>query len=94
MKTFVIAGTYAQGMAWVRQNISDYVTTHGGWRSLSDYVIVKDAISLKGYSNPHGVFVGTWRDRKDIKDIVVGIHLQSAGTNVAIKNIMTELGII
>jgi len=92
MKTFVIAGTYAQGMAWVRQNISDYVTTHGGWRSLSDYIIVQSVTNLKGYSNPHGVFVGTWRERKDISEILHNIHYQSSPSNLKIIELLKELG--
>jgi hypothetical protein len=91
MKTFVVAGTYDQGMRWVKQNITDYATTHGSWRSLSDYIIVKDAISLRGHSDPHGVFVGTWRERKDLKDIVQSLMIQSTHPNPALGKIWKEL---
>lgn len=91
MKTFVIAGTYEQGMRWVKQNITDHATTHGSWRSLSDYIIVKDVISLKGHSNPHGVFVGTWRERKDISEILHNIHFQSSPSNLKIIELLKEL---
>lgn len=90
MKTFVVAGTHEQGMNWVRQNISDYATTHGSWRSISDYVIVDSVVKLKGYSDPHGVFVGTWRERKDIKDILFNIHIQSNQVNLKILELIQE----
>ena len=90
MKTFVIAGTHEQGMRWVKQNITDYATTHGTWRSISDYIIVNDVTSLKGFSDPHGVFVGTWRDRKDIRDILFHIHIQSNKVNLKILELIQE----
>ena len=37
--------------------------------SLSDYVYVSDASKLRGWNEPHGVFIGTWRERKDMEDI-------------------------
>jgi len=93
MKTFVIAGTHEQGMRWVKQNITDYATTHGSWRSLSDYVIVNSEINLKGYSNPRGVFVGTWRERRDLKEILLQLHLQSNPANPKILELMREIGL-
>ena len=92
MKTFVIAGTHEQGMRWVKQNITAHATTHGSWRSLSDYIIVQSVINLKGYSNPHGVFVGTWRERKDISEILHNIHFQSSPSNLKIIELLKELG--
>lgn len=91
MKTFVIAGTYDQGMAWVKQNITETAIKYGEWRSMLDYIIVKDAISLKGHSDPHGMFVGTWRERKDIKDIVQSLLIQSTHPNPALGEIWKEL---
>ena len=91
MKTFVVAGTNEQAQNWIRQNITDYATTHGSWRSLSDYIIVNSEMNLKGHSDPHGVFVGTWRERRDLKDIVQLLMVQSTNPNPALGKIWKEL---
>lgn len=36
--------------------------------------------TLRGVSDPHGVFVGTWYERKDIRDIIVQIMAASKDT--------------
>ena len=68
-KIFVIAGNSHQAEQWIKGNLekrkNDGVTT----LSWSDYVIVRDPTKLKGYSNPHGVFIGTWRYRTDMEEI-------------------------
>ena len=68
-KIFVIAGTVSEAEQWIKGNLekrkNDGVTT----LSWSDYVIVRDPTKLKGYSQPHGVFIGSWRDRKDMEEI-------------------------
>ena len=68
-KIFVIAGNTHQAEQWIKGNLekrkNDGVTT----LSWSDYVIVRDPTKLKGYSNPHGVFIGTWRYRTDMEEI-------------------------
>lgn len=70
MKHFVIAGTHYQFELYrkrkLRQNValkpSDVILP-------SDIVFVSGANSLRGYRNPSGVFIGTWRDRNDLDDI-------------------------
>ena len=69
-KTFVIAGNHEQARTWIKQNITDYANTHGAWRSLSDYITVSGPEQLKGYSDPHGVFIGNWYERSDIREIL------------------------
>ena len=76
-KTFVIAGNHEQARTWIKQNITDYANTHGAWRSLSDYITVSGPEQLRGYSDPHGVFIGNWYERKDIREILT-ILLQSS----------------
>jgi len=68
-KIFVIAGNAQQAEQWIKGNLekrkNDGVTT----LSWSDYVVVSGANKLSGWSDPHGVFIGTWRERKDMEDI-------------------------
>ena len=90
-KTFVIAGTDAQANDWIRRNITDYAQTHGAWRSLSDYITVSDQNKLRGLSEPHGVFVGTWYERSDIRGILT-ILLQYANGNSGILKALEVYG--
>lgn len=79
-KTLVIAGNDAQARNWIGQNITDYANTHGTWRSLSDYITVNDANKLRGFNDPHGVFIGTWYERTDIREILTILSQCSNGS--------------
>ena len=69
MKKFVIAGTSSQFYDWMRKN--GY--SHTVWR----YVSGLDTI--RGYSNPHGIFIGTWYERPDMLEVV---HMLRLCTNI------------
>lgn len=86
-KTFVIGGNFVQSNEWVKQNITDYANTHGVWRSLSDYIVVTDPTKLRGVSEPHGVFIGTWYERSDIREILTILSQCSMGSLGVIKAI-------
>lgn len=90
MKTFVIAGDHHQATQWIRQDISYHAQQYGEWRSMLDYIYVSSAERLKGYSNPHGRFVGTWRERKDLREILITLHVQSNPPNPAILPLLKE----
>jgi hypothetical protein len=64
-KKYIIAGNYAQYRAWLFQK---------GY-SPSEYVYVSTTDTLRGVSNPHGFFVGTYEDRPDINGIKLQIKL-------------------
>ena len=68
-KFYVIAGTRNEFENFCRIKCND-LAKNGKTVSLSNFVCVTDPIQLKGISSPHGWFIGTWRDRHDIKDIV------------------------
>lgn len=90
-KTFVIAGNHEQARTWIKQNITDYANTHGAWRSLSDYIAVSGPEQLKGYSDPHGVFIGNWYERKDIGEVLT-ILLQCSNGNSGILKALQVYG--
>lgn len=83
MKTFVIAGTLDQARTWIRMD-ADRRYAAGESVSLSDYVALDDINRLRGYSNPHGRFVGTWWERKDILEIIAHLSFQSHQYNPAL----------
>lgn len=49
--------------------------------TLSHFIYVSDISSLKGYSNPCGWFIGTWRNRSDLEEIITQIMISKTGHN-------------
>jgi len=60
MKTLVIAGNYDQATIWMHARQKQTVT----------HTIVHNVDQLRGRRDPSGVFVGTWRERADIFEIL------------------------
>jgi hypothetical protein len=60
MKILVIAGSYDQANIWMHARQKRTVT----------HTVVHNADQLRGMRDPSGVFVGTWRERKDIFEIL------------------------
>jgi hypothetical protein len=71
-KIFVIAGSHFQATEWIKKDLPKHTD-----RVLTDYVYVSTASDLRGYSNPHGMFIGTWKDRHDIREIVEALMVQT-----------------
>jgi hypothetical protein len=59
---YVIAGTYAEYVAWKNSN-ENIVKTR-------TTICVYDSTPLDVYLNPDGVFIGTWRERSDIVHVL------------------------
>jgi len=59
MKNYIIAGTFDEYLQWVsKSNLS-----------LNSTICVSSPAVLRGTQNPHGFFIGTWRERDDLEDI-------------------------
>lgn len=70
MRTLVIAGTEHEANYWIIQDLGKKYPRNTSL-SMSDYIIVHNQDQLRGMLvNPKGVFVGTWRERKDIFEIL------------------------
>ena len=89
-KIFVIAGTREEAMRWAKLDLERSWSAYSS-RSMSDYVYVSDVTSIKGYGNPHGVFVGNWLGRPDIFEIVEALMLASTHVNPALGKIYSDL---
>lgn len=68
-RIYVIAGNHEQATRWMKENINKRMAQGETSVSYSDYALRTSADTLRGVANPHGVFVGTWRERKDLDDI-------------------------
>jgi len=88
-KIYVIAGTSSQAKGWIMQDIEKKYPNDPSV-TISNYVYVDSASRLRGLNNPHGVFIGTWRSRSDIKEIVENL-LQCCYRNPALEKINQEL---
>lgn len=89
-KIFVIAGTVEQARLWIKENLKKRMDSGVTTLSHSDYVIVDSVYRLRGVSEPHGVFIGTWKLRDDILTIVQELRIHSMH-NPALAKIHTEL---
>jgi hypothetical protein len=69
MKTLVIAGNTAEANYWIIQDLGKKYPSNTSL-SMSDYIIGHSADQLRGWRDPKGIFIGTWRNRKDILEIL------------------------
>lgn len=72
-KYFVIAGNRSEYMDFVHKKVNELLLSTTV--SFSDFVYVDSADNLRGYSNPKGWFVGSWREKKGINEIMVQLLL-------------------
>ena len=78
-RIFVIAGNHAEATDWMKGNIKKRIANGETTVSYSDYALRPNADSLSGIANPHGVFIGTWRERNDMHDVFMKLinHTQT-----------------
>ena len=69
MKTLVIAGNAHEANYWIINDLGKRYPTNTSL-SMSDYVLIRTADDLRGMKDPTGIFVGTWKQREDIFEIL------------------------
>ena len=79
---WVIAGTREEYKSWLRKRPE---ALHG------EYAYLADVIMLKGYTDPKGIFIGTWVQRSDIDSILNQLLIASHG--VRSEGLMRALAI-
>lgn len=89
-KIIVIAGTLEQAKQWIKQHLDKRMNAGETTLSYSDYVTVKGLDHLRGFSDPHGYFVGTWKQRPDIKQIVEYMLTNNTHNNKSIMSIYLD----
>jgi hypothetical protein len=58
--------------------------------SPNEHKYVYDAISVRGTVNPQGYFVGSWRDRDDISEILETMWLCMRTENKEFEKVLAE----
>jgi hypothetical protein len=69
MKKLVIAGNMNEAQYWIIQDLGKRYPNNTSL-SMSDYIIVHNVDQLRGRRDPTGIFIGTWRERKDIFELL------------------------
>lgn len=77
-KIYVIALTYDEFMKYIRDDCDRRVRSGQTTVSLSEYVFVDSQYKLLGVREAHGVFVGSYKKRPDLYDLVTAISLSYA----------------
>lgn len=72
-KYFVIAGNRSEYMDFVHKKVNELI--HSTTISFSDFVYVDSSDNLRGIMDPKGWFVGSWREKKDINQIIMQLAL-------------------
>lgn len=78
---FVVAGTHAEYLNFLK----------GRGYNTSDYRYVTDANSLRGTTDPHGFFVGTWAERLDRDAILSQLWMCTRTKNPQLDDIIEEV---
>jgi hypothetical protein len=77
---YIIAGNHSQYMNWLFKQKK--------WLYNQDNIhcqYVGGPDILRGIRDPHGVFIGTWYERKDIDDILMQLVAASRVDNPALR---------
>lgn len=89
-KKFVIAGNHEQAKHWINNHLKKRQAAGETTLSSSEYVIVHGSDVLRGRGEVHGVFIGTWRERKDIEEIIE-ILTRINGDGAGLKRVRNEI---
>jgi hypothetical protein len=76
-RIFVISGTNEEYSRFIRIKCEELYRANNTSISLSNFVFVSSVDKLRGYRDPHGYFIGTWRSRRDIEEILFIIKTRS-----------------
>ena len=90
-KIYVIAGTAREATEWMKSNLQKRTLNGENVIGMSEYAYVTGVDTLRGIRNPHGVFIGSWKERMDIFQIVEALMLSSIHVNPALSKIYNDL---
>lgn len=91
MKTYVIAGTKHEADYWIINDLGKKYPSNTSL-SMSDYIIVISPDQLLGMRDPTGIFVGTWRERKDIFELLsrLLVNMTDPTKHKIIQNLLVQ----
>jgi hypothetical protein len=93
-KIYVIAGNNREGLEWAKKDLARkwwWVKESDKISLLSHYVIVDHVDKIRGVSYPTGYFVGTWKTRSDLRELIKIMQNASYGKNRALQKMYDDL---
>ncbi len=76
-KYFIVAGTQQEFRTWLQLNRGRFA-----YNNINDFIYVDRPMVFLGHANPHGFFVGSFRQRPDLfeiaQTIITNSHSMSA----------------
>jgi hypothetical protein len=90
-KKYVIAGNREQANQWIKNDLTKRQNAGETTLSWSDYVIVNEVMKLRGVRDPRGVFVGTWRERSDVVEILDALFIACVNVNKELQAIRNSV---
>lgn len=67
---YIISGTEPEAYEYINRKLEERIRNGESVSSIDDYKYVHSPEVLRGIKNPSGVFLGTYKDRKDILEII------------------------
>ena len=90
MKYFVITGTHYEFDFFVKRKLKAYPELY----ERKDFVYVAGFETFMGHTNVKGWFYGSWRERKDIREILDMLSIKAKMPYmVSLTNIFIEYGL-
>lgn len=75
MKYYVIAGNVFEFDRFIKKKSAEMWNEGNTSVSLSDFVYVSGVDTLNGLSEIQGFYVGTWKNRSDVMEIQLQVHI-------------------
>ena len=93
MNILIVAGNYAEFSAYKRHKLNQALMNDdaGLGMEIQSYRYVESANSIRGMRDVSGVFIGSWRSRKDILEIVANLRFLMSQRNNALEKVWNEL---
>ena len=93
MNILIVAGNHMEFTAYKRQKLNQALMNDdaGLGMEVQAYRYVDSADKIRGMRDVTGVFIGSWRSRKDILEIVAQLRFMMSQRNHALERIWNEL---
>lgn len=93
MNILIVAGNHMEFTAYKRQKLNQALMNEdaGLGMEVQAYRYVDSADKLRGMRDVTGVFIGSWRSREDILEIVAQLRFMMTQRNPALERVWNEL---
>jgi hypothetical protein len=88
-KYFIVCGDYNQFRAFKIRKMAEL--WNSGIQVQHTDLIYANKESIRGHRNPKGWFYGTWRERRDIDEILTHLRISHSNQNVVLERLHWEV---